>query len=104
MAVLHLNFVPTTQHGQLLRSALDNFERGFESLNDVKGAMQLMIDGDGSQASHFVTVAQRFGFENTGADAKAAWDELNSLLFKLNTNGSVSDVNAAMLQLLNKLR
>lgn len=104
MAVAHLNFISSTTHGRLLRESLDSFERGLDGLNDVVGAMQLMIDGDGSSASHFLTLAARFGFENTGADAKAAWEELNSLLFKLNTDAQVSEVSAAIRQVLNKFR
>jgi hypothetical protein len=65
--------------------------------------MALMLNGDGTNATHFPYITTKFGFA-TDADAKAAWDELNSVLFKLTTDASVSSVNAAILQLFNKLR
>lgn len=104
MALLHLAFEKSPPLGGLLRRHLDEMESGFRGLNQLLGTMALLIDGDGSQASHFVTFADRFGFPNDGADAKAAWEELNSAMAKLNTDSSVSSVNAALLQLFNKLR
>jgi tetrahydromethanopterin S-methyltransferase subunit H len=104
MAVAHLDFNASTPHGSILRRTLTNLERGLEELNDCIATIQLMIDGNGSDASHFVYAAGKFGFPSDGAAMKAAWEELNSLAFKLNTNASVTDVNAAMLQAFNKLR
>jgi tetrahydromethanopterin S-methyltransferase subunit H len=103
MAVQHLAFNADTQHGRLLRRGLTQLEDGLDQLNDLKGTMQLMIDGDGSQAAHFTYLTAKFGF-GSNDDAKAAWDELNSLLFKLNTKSQVSDVNAALLQAFSKFR
>ncbi len=103
MAVAHINFNHNTQHGQLLHSAITRLEDSFDDLNEIKGAMALMIDGDGSQAAHFAYMTVKFGFD-TDALAKAAYDELASLLGKLNTNASVTDVNAALLQAFNKFR
>jgi hypothetical protein len=103
MAVAHINFNSGTQHGALLRSGLQRLEDAFHDLNELKSTMALMIDGDGSQAAHFPYMTQKFSFDND-AGAKAAWEELNSLLFKLNTDASVSSVNAALLQAFNKFR
>ncbi len=103
MAVPHINFNQGTQHGSLLHSGLSRLEDSLKDLNEIKASMQLMIDGDGSQASHFTYMTGKFGFTDD-AGAKAAWDELNSMLFKLNTDSSVSSVNAAMLQAFNKFR
>lgn len=103
MAVQHLYFARTVQHGAQLHAALEQFERSFTTLNEIRGTMALMIDGDGSQAAHFDYMTEKFGFASS-AIAKSAWDELNSMLFKLNTNSSVDSVNAAMLQAFSKFR
>lgn len=103
MAVSHISYSASTQHGALLHSALGGLEAKFDDLNDIHATMALMIDGDGSDASHFAYMATKFGFADN-ATAKAAYEELSSLLFKLNTNSSVSDVNAALLQAFNKFR
>lgn len=103
MAVSHIPYNKGTIHGSILSGGLNRLETALDELNEIKGTMALMIDGDGSSASHFAYMQEKFGFLDNAA-AKAAWDELNSLLFKLNTNASVSDVNAALLQAFNKFR
>lgn len=103
MAVNHISFNDQTQHGRVLRRGLQQLEEGLENVNDVLATMQTMIDGDGSSADHFTYLAEKYGF-SSNAIAKAAWDELNSLAAKLNTNDSVSSVNAALLQAFNKFR
>jgi aspartokinase-like uncharacterized kinase len=103
MAVNHITFNQSNQHGSMLHFAVDNLEKGLEGLNDVIAVMVLMIDGDGSQASQFTYMTSKFGFSDDAA-SKAAFDELNSLASKLNVNTSVTNVNAALLQAFNKLR
>lgn len=102
MATTHISFNDGTRWGRQLRNVLDNLERGLDEGNDLLAVMTHMIDGDGSNASHFDLVTTNFGFADN-AHAKAAWDELNSMMFKLNTNSSVSDVNAALLQAFAKM-
>lgn len=115
MAVTHINIPQSTPHSVLLRNAIARLETAFTDLNNIKDTLALMIDGDGSAAAHFEYMTKKLGsdgYDSTqgtptagqNAVSKAAWDELNSLLFKLNTNGSVTDVNAAMLQVFNKFR
>jgi hypothetical protein len=103
MAIAHLYFQDNLPHGRKLRAALTQQENGYLELLEIMATMQLMIDGDGSQASQFGAVMTRFGFE-TLETAKAGWDELNSWKSKITTDGSVSFVNAAMLQVFNKFR
>jgi hypothetical protein len=103
MASTNLHFDDQSHHGRLLRSALHMLEGGHEALNDAVASMNHMKDGDGSQAAHFAEVTSRFGFV-TDAKAKAGYDELNSVLFKLNTDSSVTDMNAALLQAFAKFR
>ena len=103
MAVAHIAFDDQTNHGRILRRSLQHLEDGLEELEDLIATIATMIDGDGSQAAHFTYVTTKFGF-SSDANAKAAWDELNSLKFKLTTNASVTDMNAALLQAFNKFR
>ena len=103
MAVAHIYFNDQSQYGRLIRRALQMTEDGLDNLNDVLGVMGFMIDGDGSLAAHFSYATTKFGF-GSDADTKAAYEELQSLAFKLNTNSSVTDVNAALLQAFNKFR
>lgn len=102
MAVGHIAFDPQTAHGNQLKGAVHEFNRGLDSLNELFLTMEQMKDGDGSQASHFDYAVEKFGFADNVA-AKACYDELNSVLAKLNTNGSVSNVSAAINQLVAKL-
>lgn len=103
MAVSHLYFNETTAHGRQFRAHLIQTEQGYEGLNDDLAVMARMIDGDGSSADHFTYMTAKYGFPDN-ATAKAAWDELNSLMGKLNTDGSVTFVNAALLQVFSKFR
>ena len=103
MAFTHVYFNDQIHHGRLLRRALQQLEEGLESLNDIFSALNHMKDGDGSQAAHFARATTLLGFPDD-ATTKAAYDELNSLQAKLNTNASVTDVNAALLQAFAKFR
>ena len=103
MATTHLAFNDQLTHGRMLRRGLDQLEEGREGINDVLASMTTMIDGDGSSAAHFTLATAKFGFP-TDAAAKAAWDELNSLAAKFNTDASVSSVQSALLQAFNKFR
>ena len=103
MATTHLAFNDQLTHGRMLRRALDQLEEGREGINDVLASMTTMIDGDGSLATQFTLVVTKFGYPDI-ATAKAAWDELNSMASKFNTDASVSSVQAALIQAFNKFR
>lgn len=103
MAVSHLNFNDQLNHGRQLRRALQQLEESTEGLADVLAVFVRMIDGDGSDAAHFTYATAKFGFTDN-ATAKAAYEELSSLNSKFSGNGSVSDVNAAMVQAFAKFR
>ena len=91
-------FIDTSkQHGSKLKSALNQLETGFDSLNDILANIPHMIDGDGSSSTHFVEVTNRYGFPDD-ATSKAAYEEIQSVMSKLNTDASVTSVNAALLQ------
>ncbi len=103
MAFTHVQFSATSTHGPLLRAALNNFETGYRSLINLLPTIVTMIDGDGSDPTHFVEVTARFGFQSD-AQSKAAWDELNSVMAKLTTDADVTFVKAAIEQALAKFR
>ena len=101
MAVSHISLNDQTQHGRMLRSALNKLDDGLQELTDLLAIMATMVDGDGSSSTHFPYVTSKFGFASD-SKSKEAFDELNSLKYKLSTNASVTDVNAAMLQAFHK--
>lgn len=104
MAITHIKFDANTNHGRLLRRSLQQIEEAHEEVPKLLETMSLMIDGDGSQESHFSNyILEAFGF-GSAADAKACYDELNSYNFKQQTNAQVDNVYAATRQLLAKLR
>lgn len=103
MAVSHIGVNENTTYGRLLRDMLSMLEDGHDRLNELIAAMALMIDGDGSQAAHFTYITTKFGYASD-AISKSAWEELNSLASKFNTDASVSSVKAAIAQALAKFR
>lgn len=103
MADTHYYFNDQLPHGRMLRRFLNLAEESDDLMGDVRNVMIQMRDGDGSSAAHYVEVTARFGFVSD-AEAKAAFEELDSAYSKTSGNGSVSDVRAARDQLFNKLR
>lgn len=80
--------------GQMLREGVDGLAR-------VRARMLQMRDGDGTSAAHYDVMAAEAGYTaNDYADAntaaKASFDELDSLLSKVNTDNNVSFVRAAI--------
>jgi len=103
MAFTKIHFNDTLPHGRLLRVSLTDLENGCDGLNHIVAALALMVDGDGSLAAHFNELMTRLGTTDTAA-AKALYDELQALRFKLNTDTSVTGVLAAINQAFAKLR
>ncbi|HYE77933.1 MAG TPA: hypothetical protein VEI97_08105 [bacterium] len=89
MATSHI-YVKTatgaTASGRDLLATLEQIGDGFARLARHFDAMGQQKDGDGTQASHFAVVAAVYGFTDSGgsaasnADAKAAYDEMNSFI------------------------
>lgn len=102
MATTHISFNASSRYGSMLRNVLNHLEAALDVGNDLLAIVPHMIDGDGSAPAHFDLVTSSFGF-NANADAKAFWDELQSLFGKLNTDSSVSSVNAAIKQAIAKM-
>lgn len=116
MAFAHIHFNQGTQYGAKIRQMLTLNEEGDDLLQDVIDMMAQMIDGDGSQDSHYAEVTKRFGFGDydvttasaptaaQNAVSHAAYSELQSAYSKTSGNGSVSSVRAARDQMFAKLR
>ena len=103
MPVGHLKYSPTTStHGKFVQSMLSSLKDGKRKLADLIGVLNLMIDGDGTQDTHYTYMRIALGCD-TDAGARAIWDELNSANSKISTDASVTNVNAALEQLFNKL-
>jgi hypothetical protein len=69
-----------------------------------------MIDGDGSNISHFDEVVKRFGVGDGVVNdanrtfAQSMWQEIDSAYSKTSGDGAVSSVRAARDQLMDRLR
>ena len=94
MAYQHISIQQGSPLGGQLYNAISQLESSKAKLNELVNAMPYMVDG--SDYSHLEV---QFGFETgKGETAKA---ELESMLAKINTDDSVTNVNAAMLQVFN---
>lgn len=87
-------FRDIVRYGQMLREGVD----GLRQVSDI---MVQMRDGDGSSAAHYDLLTAQAGYgagDYSTADdaAKASFDELASLLAKVNSNDAVSNVRAAI--------
>jgi hypothetical protein len=88
-----------------------NMDRGLsmliesrQLLTNTLAAMVQMIDNGGATAADFDQLATEGGysagdFAGVNEAAQASYNELASLLAKLNTDGSVSNVDAAIKQI-----
>ncbi len=103
MAFLHIHFNDQLQYGRSLRRYLQMAEESDDLMRDVRDCMIQMRDGDGSQAVHYAECTTRYGFVSD-AQAKAAFDELDSAYSKTSGDASVSNVRTARDQLFAKLR
>jgi len=86
-----------------LHSGLRKIRDGLDELREWRAAFIQTRDGDGSEAGHYDLSATLGGYSpgdyaSSAAAAKASFDEADSLYAKLSTDGSVSSVNAAILQ------
>lgn len=114
MAITHLQFGNSTSASNYLRGGLNQLESGIDTLTKCLAQMATMLSGDGSSIAHFDEVVIRFAVADWASGqavndaqrtvAKGIWDELNSCMAKLTTDASVSSVQAAILQLMNKTR
>lgn len=103
MALGFLYYDKGTVYGGKLNSVMGDLENALNRLNGMLGTMTQMIDGDGSNDSHYTEMTSRFGF-TSNAVAHNAFNELGAMHGKLFTDASVTNVRAATVQAINKLR
>lgn len=103
MALGFLYYDKGTVYGVKLNGVLSSLEHQLNELNGLLGTMTSMIDGDGSNDSHYAELTSRFGF-TSNAVAHNAFNELGAMHGKLFTDASVTNVRAATVQAINKLR
>lgn len=103
MATTKITMNENLRHTGQARSWLSALEAMLDAGDDLFLSIPTMIDGDGSNISHFTLVTTLMGFENNTM-AKAFWDEFQSAWSKLSGNGQVTDVNAALRQIIAKCR
>ncbi len=101
MAAPIILFDRNTDVGRRIVRYLQMVREAREGLAETLAVLVQMRDGDGSQASHYDLLAVQAGFTagdyaDANTAAKASHDELASLIFKLTTNSSITDMLAAM--------
>lgn len=99
----HISFNPNSTYGILLRTAMGSLETGLVKANEVLGTMTEMLDGDGSSDTHYTYITSKFGFTDN-AVAHAGYAELSALVGKLNTDGSITNMHAALIQAFNRFK
>lgn len=83
-----------SRYGTMLREAVDG-------LAQTRDAILQMRDGDGTDPAHYDVAAAEAGYvandyATANDAAKASFDELDSLLSKVNTDNPVSAVRSAL--------
>ena len=101
MATTHVQLNRNNQFGSEITHLINAYRKVNADGPNIIAAMACMIDGNGSDEAHFTEMVTLGIYENT-ADAKASFDELSSINFKLTTNASVSDCDAALKQVCSK--
>jgi hypothetical protein len=87
MAASFIEFDKASDVGRTLARGLQMVREGRDTLLHARAIMIQMRDGDGTQSAHYDVLA---------GEAKASFDEVDSLLSKIATDASVSAVNAAI--------
>jgi hypothetical protein len=106
MAHAHIDFgngTSQTVYGGQVRNVLSSLRTVKTGLPELISVLSSMIEGgDATQVANFATMRVALNCP-TDAEAKALFDELSSLNFKLGTNASQIDVATAISQVLAKL-
>ena len=77
-----------------LQKVLESIEFGYYGLKASIKTMESMIDGDGSDPSHFEMVKTKYAFSSTTV-AQAAWLRLLDLYNKIHSDAPTSEVASA---------
>lgn len=100
MAIGHITYDRSSVEGQKLASALTSLEQGVAGIRQMRDAMIQMRDNGTTSTSYIVG---KFGFTDP-AVADAAFAEIDSLVNKLATDASVTNVATALKQIQDKFR
>lgn len=91
MATSFINMDDQTPLGRQHSRAMGLLREGMQVLSQSLATLTTQVDGDGTNVSHFNLSVSEGTYPNT-ADAKASWDELQSLNF------IIQSASAAILQ------
>lgn len=91
MAATFIDIDDQTSLGRQLVRAMQLLREGRESLTHALDHFTHMVDGDGTDAAHFALPVSE-GVYPSNANAKASWDEIQSL------NAVVENAEAAIMQ------
>lgn len=94
MATTYIDFDPQTAIGRKLSRSLQMIREARDVLRDALATMATMVDGDGSDASHFTILTSEAGYPSN-AVAKSSWNELQSLSYIINRPGGQGDAAGA---------
>lgn len=97
MADNHYVFNRNIAAGLRLGRGMEDLDNAITRLRAEKDTMTQMLDGDGSAVGHYAAHVTAYGFSDT-TNAKAAYDELNALLAKIDSDAAVSSVKTAIAQ------
>lgn len=92
MAVSAINIDATTPLGRMLVAGGSGSREFRRKVEDATAAFVHLVDGNGTDVSHFNAVVGAGKPFATNAEAKASWDETQSL------NAVLENAEAAMLQ------
>lgn len=103
MAAAFIIYDKNTDDGRDVRRGMEMIQEGIAILKNRQSIRIQQRDGDGSSAAHYDLLASQGSFQagdyaDANTAAKASFDEMDSMLFKLTTNGSVDNVDAAIKQ------
>lgn len=101
MAANYIELDRTTEVGRKLSRYATMLREAVDGLAQTRDSILQMRDGDGTSAADYDLLATEGGYvandyADANAAAKASFDELDSLLSKVNTDDSVSFTRAAI--------
>ena len=101
MAAQIIQYDPTKQPVADAVAAMRQIRDARERLKRARDVMIRFRDGDGSVASHYDLLATACAYvagdyADANTSAKASFDEIDSCISKLTTDGSITDMLAAV--------
>lgn len=96
-------FNRSLQRSQDLSHVVKTMEQADYQLDRLVDIMTNLLEGDGTDPTHFTTIVTEYGFENN-AKAKAAYELLKGVNDINNSTGQVTDVRLARRRLISRLR